>query len=370
MTQEGLNSSASFPLGYFADRQRFNLLEAYTLKASGQKIPLLKENIQVQKGLAAGDLAISYQHYVRQVLRFSDVAIGDSIYLLYELETFVPLFSGQFTEYQSLTPSIAWEGARLTYRYPKAMALQFAQQDFREERTDTTTHSERSFIIGSVPSKSLEVRGLNNWKESPYVQVSSFANPAAMASAYRATEAPKKIVTPQVLALANDITAGITEPRAQFKALYDWVGKNIRYVAVYYGQGGFIPHDVEDILKNRFGDCKDQALLLQTLALAKGIEAHTVLLMADYITYATPPLATVGNYNHVIVYVPSLATFADPTAAASVRFGDLPLSDMPKQVLSVKDGSFLTTPSPNAEKIGCTAKRCGRLMHKAMWTWT
>jgi hypothetical protein len=34
------------------------------------------------------------------------------------------------------------------------------------------------------------------------------------------------------------------------------MGKNIRYVAVYYGQGGFIPNDIDDILKNRFGDAK------------------------------------------------------------------------------------------------------------------
>ena len=359
LTQEGVNSSASYPVGYMSDRQRFKLLNAYTLKASGQKNPLPQDNIQIQKGLAQGDRAISYQFYVSLVHRFADVGVGDSVYLSYELETFVPDFTGQYSNFQFVTNTLAWDSARFAYRFPKTLPLQFVQQGFTATTTSTDTHTEHVYELGATPSTNLEVQGLDNWKEMPHVQVTSFANPAALAAAYRATETPKKTVTPQVQALADEITAGIIEPRAQFKALYDWVGKNIRYVAVYYGQGGFIPHDVEDILKNRFGDCKDQALLLQTLALAKGIEAHTVLLMADYANYAVPSLATVGNYNHVIVYVPSLATFADPTTAASVRFGDLPLADMSKQVLSVKDGNFLTTPSPNAEK--------DTLHRKAVW---
>jgi transglutaminase-like putative cysteine protease len=360
LTQEGVSSSASYPIAYMSDRQRFSLLEAYTLKASGQKLPFPSENVQIQKGLAQGDRAISYQFYVSQVHRFPDVAVGDSIYMRYELETVVPDFTGQYSNFQFVSNTLAWDSARFAYRYPKTMPLQFVHHGFTATTNSTDTYNENVYELGNTPSKNLEVQGLNNWQEMPHVQVSSFASPAAMAGAYRATEAPKIIVTPQVQTLADEITAGIAEPRAQFKALYDWIGKNIRYVAVYYGQGGFIPHDVADILKNRFGDCKDQALLLQTLALAKGIEAHTVLLMSDTSSYATPPLAAAGNYNHVIVYAPSLATFADPTVAASIRFGDLPLSDMSKQVLSIKDGAFLTTPSPNAEK--------DTLHRKAVWT--
>jgi transglutaminase-like putative cysteine protease len=360
LTQEGVSSSASFPISYMADRQRYKLFDAYTLKANGQKIPLPSENIQIQKGLAQGDRAISYQHFVNQLHRFADVAIGDSIYFRYEVETFLPDFSGHYTNYRYLTHVLAWDQAQFTFRYPKAMPLQFAHQNFTESVASSDTHMERRFTIGATPSKNLEAQGLNNWKETPHVIVTSFADAPAMASAYRDTETPKKIITPQLQSLANEITAGITEPRAQFKALYDWMGKNIRYVAVYYGQGGFIPNDIDDILKNRFGDCKDQTLLLQTLALAKGIDAHTVLLMSDTQNYATPALATANNYNHVIVYVPALKLFADPTTANDIRFGDLPLADMAKQVLSVKDGAFLATPSPKADK--------DTMRRKVVWT--
>ncbi len=360
LTQEGVASSASYPVAYMSDRQRYTLHEAYTLKANGQKVALPNENIQTQSGLAQGDRAISYQFFVSQVLRFPDVAVGDSIYLRYIIETFVPDFTAQYSNFQTLSPLLAWDNIRIAYRYPKTMALLFAQQGFSGSIVSTDAHTEQVYVLGSIPSKSLEAQGLDNWKERPYIQVSSFAGAEALAGAYRATEMPKKVVTPQVQVLAEEITAGLSTPRDQMKALYDWIGKNIRYVAVYYGQGGFIPHDVAEILKNRFGDCKDQALLLQTLAQAKGIEAHTVLLMADLVTYNTPPLATASNYNHVIVYIPSLSIFADPTAAASIRFGDLPLSDMSKQVLSVKDGALLSTPSPSADK--------DTLHRKAIWT--
>jgi Domain of Unknown Function with PDB structure (DUF3857) len=210
LTQEGVSGSASFPISYMADRQRFKLFEAYTLKANGQKTPLPSENIQIQKGLAQGDRAVSYQHFVNQLHRFADVAIGDSIYFRYEIDTFLPDFTGHYTNYRYLTHVMAWDQAQFTFRYPKAMPLQFAHQSFTESVVNSDTHTERRFTIGSTPSKNLEAQGLNNWKETPHVIVTSFADAPAMASAYRTTEAPKKIVTPQLQTLANEITAGIT----------------------------------------------------------------------------------------------------------------------------------------------------------------
>lgn len=53
---------------------------------------------------------------------------------------------------------------------------------------------------------------------------------------------------------------------------------NIRYVGIWLGNGGIVPHPAEDILQNRYGDCKDKATLLQALLAAKGIYSQQVLI--------------------------------------------------------------------------------------------
>ena len=62
------------------------------------------------------------------------------------------------------------------------------------------------------------------------------------------------------------------------RALSGWVKQNIRYVAVGYGTAGHQPHYASDIFKNRYGDCKDQTILLVTMLREAGVEAYPALI--------------------------------------------------------------------------------------------
>ncbi|MDD5292620.1 MAG: DUF3857 domain-containing protein, partial [Candidatus Omnitrophica bacterium] len=64
----------------------------------------------------------------------------------------------------------------------------------------------------------------------------------------------------------------------KLKAIYNFCAKDIRYVAVEYGQAGYEPHDAKDIFKNKYGDCKDQAILLVAMLRSQGIQAYPVLI--------------------------------------------------------------------------------------------
>src|SRR5437899_895658 len=43
----------------------------------------------------------------------------------------------------------------------------------------------------------------------------------------------------------------------KIRALAAFVQKDIRYVAIEIGIGGYQPHSAQDIFANRYGDCKD-----------------------------------------------------------------------------------------------------------------
>lgn len=67
------------------------------------------------------------------------------------------------------------------------------------------------------------------------------------------------------------------------KSLFDFVADSVSYVALRVGSGDFVPHDCRQIIERRFGDCKDQTVLLGSLCRAVGLDAYPVLIStSDY----------------------------------------------------------------------------------------
>src|SRR5262249_41163293 len=146
----------------------------------------------------------------------------------------------------------------------------------------------------------------------PSFRISTFPGYEAIAEAYYAQAKGRATVTPEVQRLADEITADKPDVRAQAEAIYNWVTRNIPYRAAIFGSGRHIPNDTSLILSRRFGDCKDAATLMTALLAAKGIDSEHVLINANS-TYQLPKTATLSAFNHVIVYIPALDRYADPT---------------------------------------------------------
>jgi hypothetical protein len=155
--------------------------------------------------------------------------------------------------------------------------------------------------------------------------------------------------TPEIVALADEITAGIAERRAQAEAIDRWVKRNIRYVAIEIGAGGMVPHRASAVLKIRYGDCKDHATLLAALLAAKDIGSELVLIHVGN-SYALPEAVNTGAFNHMIVYIPEFALYDDPTAQTAA-FGVLAAQtyDQPVVRMSAKEIWVGRTPAMRAD---------------------
>jgi transglutaminase-like putative cysteine protease len=137
------------------------------------------------------------------------------------------------------------------------------------------------------------------FNSSPRVAATSFKNFEEFGAAYWAETKKKAVVTPAVQALAEEITKDSTDPAAQASAIYEWVNKNIRYLSVILGKGGWIPHSTTEILANRYADCKDYATILHALLKAKGIESHPVLIRSELGNWF-PDVAATDYFNHAV----------------------------------------------------------------------
>ena len=158
------------------------------------------------------------------------------------------------------------------------------------------------------------------------------------------TRAPSAEVVAQTEAVLRGVPA---EPRARAEALYNWVQGNVRYVAISVGIGGWAAHDYRDVLSNKYGDCKDKAVLLQAMLRVAGIDSRMAILNAHDGTPRVRHLPVIGFDNHAILAIdlPDGTVLVDPTTR-STPFGELPPSDQGTRVLLVSErgGEVVTTP--------------------------
>ena len=89
----------------------------------------------------------------------------------------------------------------------------------------------------------------------------------------------------------------------KIRALYLFMQKEIRYVGVELGQSAYKPHRAAECLKNRYGDCKDQAILLKTMLDIIGVEAHVALARIGNESEVNRDLPSPNQFNHAIVHV-------------------------------------------------------------------
>ncbi|TBR16444.1 DUF3858 domain-containing protein, partial [bacterium] len=130
------------------------------------------------------------------------------------------------------------------------------------------------------------------------------------------------------------------------RAIYNFCAQNIRYVAVEYGQAGYEPHAAFEVLKNKYGDCKDQAILVVAMLKEAGISAWPVLIAtrSEHDLHDDFPSML---FNHCIaaVYLKDKLIFLDPTAE-TCSFGDLPADDQNRKVLLFKEDKYEIHPTP------------------------
>jgi len=144
----------------------------------------------------------------------------------------------------------------------------------------------------------------------------------------------------------RELISNQSSEEAKIKAIYNFCAQKIRYVAVEYGQAGYEPHSAQDIFKNKYGDCKDQAILLVTMLKEAGFLAWPVLIPTKECYNLNENFPSV-LFDHCIaaVSVKDKIIFVDPTAE-TCSFGDLPADDQGRGVLIFKDDGYKIQNTP------------------------
>ncbi|MBU3579755.1 DUF3857 and transglutaminase domain-containing protein [Polynucleobacter sp. 73C-SIWE] len=351
-----MESQADLP--YNSTLSKLEVLEAYTITPKGEKIPVAANAIRtVEDDNSSGAAMFSDQKH--KIIIFPKVTPGSKTYYKTKLTTYKPLLPGYFYTRLTFSPNAEVKFYEYNLSYPEGLKLYTDLKEIkqtRDEVIDGVRHVR--YTYQNLQMKKKEPYQVASSDYAPHIYISTFASQEEFAKAYEERIKDKFIVTPEIQKQADDITKGLEKKaqadpkldlkKEQARALYNWVARNIRYVAIYLGDGGIVPHDANSILRNRYGDCKDHNALLITLLAAKGINATSALINSGN-AYSLPKYPVIGPFNHVITYIPAWDQYLDSTAEMA-SYGTLPSDELDKPVLLTKLAKVGRTPKPKKEE--------------------
>ena len=136
----------------------------------------------------------------------------------------------------------------------------------------------------------------------PQIRISSFGSWADVGAWYGGLQQARVAVTPGIRTKAQELIQGKSSEAEKTRAIYDFVATRIRYIGIDLGAGRYTPHTAEEVLGNRYGDCKDKHTLFAALLDAAGIKAYPVLISSGYKIDERMPSASL--FDHVITAIP------------------------------------------------------------------
>jgi hypothetical protein len=351
---------------YIDEMETLDLLEAYTEKSDGRKIEVPPSRI-LRRDASVDDEGSYRVDQKALTAIYPDVALGDTIVFKTRMHirsgSFPGHFVTQFLHSSEVKPNrltfkvtIAEEpreipdsGSRYRIVVPKGMAIQVGifgdglTKDVTEDETTityTATFGERS--------EAGDNRQLSAVERGPRIFVSTLRDYEDLGQSYWAVAQPHMQVTPEIQAVADEITAGIEDRREQARAISLWVKRNISYIVVHRGIGRDLSTEPAwSVLRNRYGECKEHAILTTALLAARNIESELVLIQLGNIS-SLPETPTLAFFNHLIVHLPEFELFDDPTSPTT-PFGQIAKEgrNKPVVIMSARGVRLGTTPVQN-----------------------
>src|SRR6266446_1748405 len=162
------------------------------------------------------------------------------------------------------------------------------------------------------PGGSAQNQGFQNWKQ--------------MGTWYQGLTSGRRDVSPDLKQKAASLTASASNPAAKMKALGEFAQRDIRYVAIELGIGGWQPHPAAEVFTHHYGDCKDKATLMGAMLHEIGIDSYYVVINSERgsVTPETP--AHMGGFDHAIIAIKLPDGAADSSLAATMahpKFGKI-----------------------------------------------
>ena len=350
-TPQGVRMLGERKISYNSTLEDVEVLEAYTIQPDGTRIVVPLDKIRTQDDVEE-DGAI-YSDSKSKVIIYPKLEVGSQVYYRAKSVQHTPQFPGHFFMWEHYSPHLRYESVNVELTHDIGIEVGVSAKGMQGGKLEVSSLPNTvsyKFTFSQDKAHPGEESRADLTDFAPNFSASTFKTYADVGTAYQVRAKDKAKVTPAIQTLANELIqkANAQTTLEKVKVLHHWVAQNIRYLGIYVGAGGYVPHDAQSILDNRYGDCKDHVVILEALLAAVGIDSSPALINSSA-AYLLPQLPTPGIFDHVITYVPSLKVFLDSTSRFA-PLGTLPNGDLDKPVVIAATGALSRTPPTHPSK--------------------
>ena len=209
------------------------------------------------------------------------------------------------------------------------------------EDTYLDDFSRISIEVANQPGVEVGLFPLQRRDLLPWVDFSSIASWDRIVKWYEKLYEGQAVPSKAVEALTAAVIDGADTDEEKLVRIFDFVSAKIEYEDLDFQYSGYVPQTADSILREGYGDCKDQSVLLISMLNAAGIDSHLVLNTPWY-TGENPYLPS-PRFSHAIVAVQEeeKVAYLDPTTT-DFTFGEVPAGMVGSYVLPITSGGQLS----------------------------
>lgn len=271
-----------------------------TIYRGDKTIDQLKpENIEVMRNEKNVD-RLMYDGSYSAVVILKDVRVGDILDYEYTIKGKNPIYGDHFYHFPQLAYSEEVQELYKSTRYPASQKVQYKLLAGAPEPTVTEANGQKQLVWDLKNIKPIFTDELiPQWYQAyPAAEISSFQTWGEV-KAWERKLFDLKIQTPKIDAFIKE--EGVGADPEDIMHLIRFVQKDVRYLGLEMGVFSHKPHNPEDILEQRFGDCKDKSYLLSVMLRKIGVEAWPALVNTRIGKSLSDHLPSSLVFDHVIV---------------------------------------------------------------------
>jgi|CXWL01.1.fsa_nt_gi transglutaminase-like putative cysteine protease len=299
-SREGIEEAAEWEVAFAPTFERVTL-HALEVERQGRRVDRLTNARLVVLQPATDRLARIYDDTLTLVVVAADVRIGDRVRFAYTVEGANPVFGGRYHGELSL----AWETpvvrrtVRVLHRNNEELRWRVLGPGPQPVVARAGERwSQLRWRLTGFAAPFPEARVPDDWFQEPFVQLSQFPDWNAVVEWARPLYRVE--ADPEIVTVAHEL-APDGSPGERLLAALRFVQDEVRYFAAPVGPASHAPQPAVEVLRRRYGDCKDKARLLVDLLAALGLEAWPAFVATELHAGIQAFVPSPSAFDHVIV---------------------------------------------------------------------
>jgi lipoprotein NlpI len=266
------------------------------------QVRFLQREAQLEQGIYSG--------VITATMLLPDVRVGDTLLLQYSIEGANPIFGNRYANvlpWEQAAPAqvrritiIHSDSRPLRWRWmggvtPSPAGLETPTESRTADGMRRLRFEQRD--VAAIEVEPMLPRGFAPMHWLQFSEFQDWADVSRWADALFASDAP----LPEEMTPVMQRLLSLPTRAEQASAALQWVQSEIRYYSVSLGESSHRPHAPAEVLRNRYGDCKDKSFLLMRMLQSLGMQARPVLASLSAPQRPGRMLPSPLAFDHVVV---------------------------------------------------------------------